>query len=602
MLTLLRIQNLAIVEQSEVEFGPGLNVLTGETGAGKSIILKAIDLLLGRRASSDILRSGTDRCTVEGLFRIPRELGRILREEHDELEEVLPEDEDELLLRRIIDASGRSKVYVNGQLMALGGLASLSARLMDVTGQHQQHILFDPLHHRELLDAFGVSDELKARVAVDFAAYADAKRSLDRFLSDTETRAVRMEKLAAERDELSEAALQPGERAALDAELIKLASVETLGSTVQRCLELLEESDDSLDEKLRALSLQLESAAAIDPALDEVVALVDAAAVQLSEAQLTLGHYGAKLEADPLRLEQLRDRLALVARLERKYARPGDEIIAYLETISAELAEYEGGALDEGVLRKRLSEARATLDTSEQALTAARKAAAVRLSKEVEREFPPLNMQRATFEVAVNPAPSSTAGADGVEFLLAANPGEPARALGKVASGGELSRVLLILKTVLNEQRAPGTQVFDEVDSGIGGAVAQIVGEKLLAVSRRSQVILITHAPQIASLADQHFLVEKRAIGDRTTSSIRVLNEHERVAQIAGMLAGKSISANFEQSAKELLATRSSLLSKASAVKSGGRKPATRPTKKLPESSEHADTNETKRRSKTATQ
>ncbi len=602
MLTLLRIQNLAIVETSEVEFGAGLNVLTGETGAGKSIILKAIDLLLGRRANSDILRSGADRCTVEGLFRISRELGRTLREEHEELEEVLPEDEDELLIRRIIDAGGRSKVYVNGQLMALGGLSALSARLMDVTGQHQQHILFDPVHHRELLDAFGVADDLKARVAVDFAAYADAKRSLDRFLSDTETRAVRMEKLAAERDELSEAALQPGERAALDAELTKLASVESLGATVQSCLELIEESDDSLDSKLRSLSMLLESAAAIDPALDEVVSLVDAAAVQLSEAQLSLAHYGARLEADPLRLEQLRERLALVARLERKYARPGDEIIAYLETISAELAEYEGGALDEGVLRKRLAEARATLDGSEQALTAARKVAASKLRKEVEREFPPLNMQRATFEVAVTAAPSSANGADAVEFLLAANPGEPARALGKVASGGELSRVLLILKTVLNEQRAPGTQVFDEVDSGIGGAVAQIVGEKLLAVSRRSQVILITHAPQIASLADQHFLVEKRAIGDRTTSSIRLLNEHERVAQIAGMLAGKSISANFEQSAKELLATRQTLLSQAPGAKSGARTAKPRSTKKLGEAAQTVDSSEVKRRSKTAAQ
>ena len=602
MLSLLRIQNLAIVEQSEVEFGPGLNVLTGETGAGKSIILKAIDLLLGRRANAEILRSGADRCTVEGLFRISRELGQTLREEHDELEEVLPDEEDELLIRRIVDASGRSKVYVNGQLMALGGLAALTARLMDVTGQHQHHILFDPIQHRELLDSFGVPGALRARVAVDFAAYADAKRSLDRFLSDTETRAVRMEKLAAERDELSEAALQSGERAELQSELTKLSSVETLGASVQRCLELLEESEDSLDAKLRGLALILEAAAALDPALDEVVALVDAAAVQLSEAQLTLGHYGARLEADPLRLEQLRERLALVARLERKYARPGDEIIAYLETISAELAEYEGGALDEGVLRKRLAEARGALDDSERELTEARRAAATRLSKEVEREFPPLNMQRARFEVAVTPTNSTSSGADAVEFMLAANPGEPARPLGKVASGGELSRVLLILKTVLNEQRAPGTQVFDEVDSGIGGAVAQIVGEKLLSVSRRSQVILITHAPQIASLADQHFLVEKQAVGDRTTSSIRLLNEHERVAQIAGMLAGKSISANFEQSAKELLATRKSLLSGSISTKSPGKKGSTRATKKVREDVSSADTTTEKRRSKTAAQ
>ncbi len=559
MLSVLRIQNLAIVDEVEVELGAGLNVLTGETGAGKSIVLKAIDLLLGRRGTAEVVRAGADRCTVEGLFNIKLNTLRTSLPNIEELEELLinsegGEGEDtELLIRRTIDSAGRSKAYVNGKLVALGTLSALGTSLVDITGQHAQHLLFDPEQHRDFLDTFGVPEELIDQVAKSYLEFKQARKALENFLQDNRTRAELIAKLSAEREELGEANITKGERQNIETELSRLANVEKLGSCVQRALELIESDEGGIDTQLSALTTLVTDARKLDPAVANILSLIDQAQVQLGEARLELDSYGAELNADPDRLEELRERLALIARLERKYTKPCDSLVEHLEKVMAELAVLEDDSIDEPALRLHLEKATEKLKIEEQALTTKRKSVAKALSAAVEKELRPLNMERAKFHIEILPIDSSVNGVDKVEFQLAANPGEPPRALAKVASGGELSRVLLVLKTLLNDERGPGTQVFDEVDSGIGGAVAQVVGEKLFAVSRSSQVLLITHAPQIAAFADHHFVVAKETQGDRTTSSIRPISEEESVIHIARMLAGKNLSTPFEASARELM-------------------------------------------------
>ncbi len=554
MLALLRVENLAIVRQAEIEFTPGLNVLTGETGAGKSIILKAINLLSGQRASTDIVRNEAERCTVEALFDVSESTRHRLIELADEMESLLVDEE--LLIRRIVERSGRSKVYINGSLSSISLLQRISSALIDITGQHQQHTLLSATNHIHLLDEFGVPESLREDTSAAFQLFAKARHDLKTFLSDREEQQRHYQRISVEFEELSEAELQPGEREGSETELARLSNVETLGQEASECLELLEDSEHGLEDRLRMLQTGLERAAKLDPTLKEAQQFADAASVQISEAKIVLEDYAASLEADPLRLEHLRERIALIARLERKYSQSGDSLIELRDKLALEIAELEGGGLDEKKLREREDQAREALSLLEKKLTEKRLAIAKKLSTAVEKGLKDLSMKRARFKVEIEPCDSGPNGADKVSFTLAANPGEPFRALAKVASGGELSRILLVLKTLLNERYGPQTQIFDEIDTGIGGAVAQVVGEKLREAASRVQVILITHAPQIAALAESQFLVSKSASKKSTESKIELLSEKERVTQIASMMAGKNVTAQFEESAKELLSLR----------------------------------------------
>jgi len=553
MLSLLRIQNLAIVEELEVEFSDGLTVLTGETGAGKSVVLKAIELLTGVRAASDLVRTGAANCTVEGLFNVdfsPAEL----ESETDELRDVL--SEEDILIRRVIDPNGRSKVYLNGRLSTAAALQILCAKLIDITGQHQQQSLLESSNHLALLDSFGVSEELRSKVRAAFSEYSAARRRLETFLKDQSGRDEYFRRVTFERDELAAAALEAGKRQRLEQNLKRLANVETLGGQLTNCIDLLENGEGNIDELLRRLSLSVSQMTALDPSLNEISQLIDSAAVQLGEARIGLAEYASTLEADPAELESLREQVAEIARLERKYSKDEAGLISYLGKIQQEVDEYESGALNESALRKVLEEKEAALKRLEALLTADRKKAATKLAKDVKTALQPLGMKHAEFLVSITAQPSTETGADAVEFLLSANPGEPPRLLSRVASGGELSRILLVLKTILNEKNQSRTQIFDEVDTGISGAVAQIVGEKLRQVSKHSQVILVTHSPQVAAFADHHYEISKSISETKTSTNIRALSSEERVQSLAAMLAGKKVSSHFEQSARELLALR----------------------------------------------
>ncbi len=566
MLAVLRIQNLAVVEHTEIEFGEGLNVLTGETGAGKTIILKAIELLTGKRAGADIIRSGAEQCTVEGLFVLSARAQQTLSRMSEACAEFTACEE--LIIRRIIDRSGRSKVYVNGSLSTAALLQELSIPLLDITGQHQQQTLLDPDEHLELLDTFAGLSGLRESIAASFQVFAKARRELESFVTSLREQTLHLQRLKHEAKELSQAKLREGEREELESEVSRLKNFEALTLRLTSALELLEQADDSIEARLHALLSLLKQCQALDSALDEQVSLLESAGAQLEEVRGSITNYLSSLDADPNRLEFLRERIAEIARLERKYQKPSSELLRYLAGIEQEVSDIESGVLSEKTVRERFEKAGQELRAWEEKIRKERTKSARILAERVEQELAGVHMKRARFQVSISPAESSETGADRVEFLLAANVGEQFHALSQAASGGELSRILLVLKCILGKEKNHALQLFDEIDAGIGGAVAQVIGEKLRALGETSQIIIITHAPQIAVFGRHHFLIEKHVVDERTVTSVRLLNEEERVAQIAGMLAGKEVTENFEDSARELLAIASNSRKKASGSQS----------------------------------
>ncbi len=553
MLAILRIQNLATVEDLEIEFGPGLNILTGETGAGKSIILKSMDLLTGKRTSSDLIRSGANTCVVEGIF-YRKTHKHFEATPNDEINEILLEEE--ILIKRTIDQSGKSKIYINGRLVTASLLQLIAPYLLDITGQHQQQTLLDSAEHLQLLDNFGIKQELKDAVAKSYENYISIKRKIDSLQKSKEQQDFYLEKIKTEYQELNKAGLRPGGRAEFEQEQHKLSNLENISKQLNLCLEIIDGEDTSLETHLGTMETILRQATKLDPKITEILQLVESAKVQIEEAKIQLQDYGSSLIAEPERLELLRERIAEIARLERKYNKKEAELISYFEKIKKELAELDTSGLDLNTLEKQLTEAEQILRKDEAQLTKARTKLGIDLAKQIKTNLQTLNMKQVEFVVDIKPASSSALGADEVEFLISANPGEPPRPLGKVASGGELSRILLVLKTILNERLAAGTQIFDEVDSGISGAVAQIVGEKLFKVSKKTQVILVTHSPQVAAFADNHFEILKVLSGNRAHTKVKLMTPDEQVKHLAGMLAGKEVSKHFELSAKELLSSK----------------------------------------------
>ena len=551
MLELLKLKNFGVVDSLELEFQAGLNVITGETGAGKSLVLKALELLTGKRASSEVVKHGTKAAEIEAIFGIAQNHQEKIRKRAESLGYQF--DESEFLIRRIIDQSGRSKTYLNGSLLTLNLVSELMSDLVDITSQHQQQNLLDNSTHRELLDSFGVSKKVLEDVAQKFIVFSECRERLRRVTEESEATSERLRRVLFERDELAKMSLEPNERENLEADLKKLASLESLSEASRESLELIEKEEAGLESMLLQLSKLLSGASSLDENLKEGSELVESASAQISELRFFLADYLGVLEEDPEKTEQLRERLADLARLERKYGKNTEELIEYLDSISQEIAEYEAGSFDVKKLEESLEAAQGELKKSERELSAERRKIAKKLERRVEKELAQLNIKRARFEVRITPKDSSKTGADDVEFFLTTNPGQPFKPLSKVASGGELSRILLVLKTLLGAEQGYLLQVFDEIDSGVGGEIAQVVGEKLRAVSERSQTIVVTHSPQVAAAAANHLLLEKQVQTNSTSVNIKTLDRSERINEIARMLAGKKVSKQFITSAKELL-------------------------------------------------
>ena len=556
MLERLTIRDLALVERAEIEFCPGLTAVTGETGAGKSLMVQALALVVGGRADADIVREGAKSCVVEAEFRLSGETANRVRELLRPWD--LEPDDDALIVRREVSSEGRGRASVNQSSVTLANLKKLGELLLDLHGQHEHQSLLREGAALSTLDRLAALEPERARFAESLAALREAEGELARLRESLATFGERRDYLRSAAAELDEAKLREGEEEELKAEAARLAHADRLRELVALAGERLADGDATALTALSAARHVLEQASAVDDSLAEPLARVTEAGIATQEAARSLAAYLGRLEADPERLEQVEARRELYARLVRKYRRPLAGLLAWREELASELAQGEDGDAALAQAEARLEKAGSDCLAVGKALTRKRQAAAREWSASLTRELKPLGFPhaRVAFEVAAvldgRPTPH---GLDEVTLAFTANPGESPRPLAKIASGGELSRVMLALKTALQTRDRVDLLVFDEVDSGIGGAVAQAVGERLRRLARHRQVVCVTHLPLIAALAERHLAVSKHVAGGRTTARVAMLEKAARVEELARMLAGERVTETTRRQARELLAT-----------------------------------------------
>ena len=552
MLTELRIRNFAIIESLTLPLAHGFNVLTGETGAGKSIIVGALGLLLGERASGDLVRTGADRATVEGVFDVGTDdaMPAMLDERGIESEDGL------LVLKREIAAAGRARAWINGTTVTAGVLAEIGRRLVSLHGQHEAQTLLDAESQRRILDAFGGAAEQAAAVRHAHARLAELRREmaeLERRRGDAERRADYLRHVTRE---IEEAKLVEGEDARLEDEARRLEHAEELRTLAEGAVQLLDDAEAGVLHRLAQLHRALASLQRIDPSLERVQELFDNAFYALEELSREIGEYEAGVELDPARLAEVQRRRDLLFALTKKYGPTLADVVAAGRDARAELDLVDGAGLDLRQLEQQAAAAGARLDEAAAALTALRTAAAQRLAAAVDEVLPELGMPDGHLTVWLTPCREiGPDGAEDVDFRVALNVGHEARPLSRVASGGELSRVMLALKTILARLDAVPTLVFDEVDAGIGGRVGLQVGDTMRRVAEHHQVFAISHLPQLAARAHHHIQVSKGARGGVTTADVRVLDGDDRVHEVARMLGGDPESEVSRAHARELLAT-----------------------------------------------
>jgi|YelNatPaOPRAMG01_1025707.scaffolds.fasta_scaffold00008_109 DNA repair protein RecN (Recombination protein N) len=565
MLSKLRVQDFAVIDQVEVGFEPGLNIITGETGAGKSLLIDALGTVLGARSDTTVLRSGAEKAVVEAEFTLPPASPvRALLEENGL---VHPEDPDFLVLRREIFASGRSRAFVNDSPVALPLLQEIGDLLVDLHGQHEHQSLLRPATHILYLDEFA---SLAARVAEFGLLYREHSR-LTKELAELNER----ERVLQEKRELFEFQLKEIESVQPtveeEAELIRtekiLSNSQRLYESTSLAYELLYEREGSVAELLDRAANELSALSSVDPSLGQLADELDQARLSVSEIAKTLQNYRTRVDSDPARLEEVRQRLALYARLKKRYGLTTEEVLRHRDELRRQLGEFTSLREQIEEKQKQLAEVGARLTTLAVQLSEARREAARGLEKAVQEQLAELGMPRAQFQVVFgreeDPAGvvelegvryrTTSRGIDQVEFYLSTNPGQGLRPLAKVASGGEVSRVMLALKSVLVHCDPVPTMIFDEVDMGISGRIAQVVGNKLSSLARERQVVCITHLPQIASHGDSHFLVEKFDSSGITRTQVRKLRGREREEAIARLLSGEKVLETHLEAARALL-------------------------------------------------
>ena len=601
MLTLLKIKNIALIDSLEVEFGAGLNLLTGETGSGKSIIVDSLGALTGERVSTDLIKEGEQSATIEGLFTTANatELSSIFDESGIELED------DELIVRRELSIAGKNRVFINNQLVTQAFLKRIGPFLVDIHGQGEHASLFDAATHLELLDGFADVEKERAAVAEAYRQWSATRKELDDLRQDESDKLQLLDILKFQVDEIRRADLKPGEDAELDEEKRRLNNVEKLSGLSTEAYTLLYEQDDSTLATLEKASRKVDELAQFDSSFGEYREPLDTARAVLEDLAATSRDFRNRLEFSPARLEEIETRLAEISRLTRKYGGSIGSVLEHLSESERRLENIETAEFRERELEKKLAGEREAYIAAATVLHDKRIAAAARFEKEVETNLKTVALEKAKFEVRISSPPVlggvAAASADGVvsvpptsagenasvneradealpgtlpdgrvsarnndsrfsimgfdrvEFFFSANPGESPKPLAKVASGGEASRLMLILKTTAKTHEADRSAVFDEIDAGIGGRVAEAVGLKLKQLARAQQVLCVTHQPQVASLADRHFVVEKNMGRNKTAIGIRDLNADERVEEIARMLAGEKITDSARKHAAEMI-------------------------------------------------
>ncbi len=555
MLTELRIRNVAIIESVTLPLQPGFNVLSGETGAGKSIIVEALGLLFGERGSADLVRTGADRASVEGIFDATGDahVRRLLDERG-----IAAEDET-VILRREVTRAGRSRAWINDSTVTASVLAEIGRALVTIHGQHESQGLLQPDVQREILDAFGAATSEAAAVRAAWDALTAVRAEIADLAKRRKAAEQRADYLRHVVKDIDEARLVEGEDERLADEARRLSHVEELRLHAGHLTDAIDGEETGALRQLGAAQRALDAAVRLDPSLEPLREMLDGAFAQLQELAREVAEYESALEADPGRLAEVERRRDLIFKLARKYGGSVESALASLREASTELELLDTAALELGSLSQRAAHAESELAAAARALSARRKAAAGRLEKEMDSQLPQLGMTGGHFSVALIPrADPDRAGAEQVEFLVALNVGHDARPLSRVASGGELSRVMLALTTILARLDRVPTLVFDEVDAGIGGRVGLNVGDTMRRVAAHHQVLAITHLPQIASRAHQHIVVSKAAKGGVTTADLLVVEGEDRVHEIARMLGGDSESETSRAHARELLETADS--------------------------------------------
>ncbi|HQN70531.1 MAG TPA: DNA repair protein RecN [Smithella sp.] len=554
MLNELSIKNFAIIDELHVTFGEGLNVLSGETGAGKSIIIGAVSLLLGDRATSEMIRTQADTATVEAVFDISAD--KPLRDKIDAMGFPVS---DELIIRRIISHTGKNKVFINGQAATLANLAAVSERLINICGQHEHQIILAAENHIDILDEFGGCLSERAVYTEHFNQYQQIRSGIEKLEELSKSADARTELYEFQLKEIQDINPQPNEDTVLSDEKKVLVNIQRLSEWAGNAFDLLYGDKNSVIVMLKEVQRQIKEIKKIDAGLKISEAEMENNFVALQEAALLLRDYGKGLFFDAERLAAIEERLDLIHRLKRKYG--GSLEAVFQKKQDMEEALRKVSSLDEE-LQKMIREEEAVksrLRQSARNLSESRKKAAKTLEDKVGKEIRALNMPHASFFVHFkNRADDNTdffgpRGADDIEFDLSANKGEDARPLNKVASGGELSRIILALKNVLSGTGSVLSMVFDEVDNGIGGAVAEIVGRKLRAVSANHQVICITHLPQIACFGDKHMFVSKKVVKGRTLTFVNELDSEQKIEEISRMLGGVDVTPTTREHAREML-------------------------------------------------
>jgi DNA repair protein RecN (Recombination protein N) len=551
MLRYLAIRHLAVIDRLELEFGPGLTVLTGETGAGKSILVGAVGLLVGGRASADLVRTGEDTATIEAAF-----------DTHDGRE---------VIVRREVSAQGRSRAFVDGALATSASLRELAGTLVDLHGQHEHQVLLDPATHLDVLDAYAQLEDRRSTVANLFNEWQTVRAERDRLASGQRENAARAEFIAFQLAEIDRVNPRPGEDEELAATRQVLANADKLQRLCAEAYQALYEGDSAALGTLGVVWRKVAELAAIDERFAPHAAAKNAVKAPLEDLAYFLRSYSADIDASPARLQEVEDRLAALERLKKKHGPALADVIAKREQLTSDLHAVEHGSERAAELDARLAAASSAFLQRAEELSQLRHEAAPRLSRALERSLADLAMARTRCDVRFLPAPSeaewSARGIEQAEFYISPNPGEDLKPLAKIASGGELSRIMLAIKT-LGSADAPGkTLIFDEVDTGVGGAVADVVGLRLQELARRFQVLCITHLPQIAAYGQSHLSISKSVKQGRTLTRVDRLDSVARQEELARMIGGTDISAAVRASAREMLAAREQPRAKAKANK-----------------------------------
>jgi DNA repair protein RecN (Recombination protein N) len=572
----LRLENYAVIDNVAVEFASGLNLLTGETGAGKSILIDALDLLLGDKASSDVIRSGTERAVISAVFEADgascTSLARILEENGLDMT-----DDASLILRREIAAGGKGRVFVNNQPATVAVLRQFAPYLATIHAQNESMLSFDGPARLALLDTFAGS-QLEV-LASNFSAWKEIRIRIDDLERGEQDRLRLVDLWTFQKREIDEAHLRPGEDEQLETEKRVLANAEKIYNAAMNAFDLLYEGNGSTSSTLRAAQKQIEELARYEPKFTEALAALDAARISVEDVGATLRDYAGGIHASPEHLAQVEDRLALLDRLKRKYGPALDDVIQFGADVARKLSEVENKDEILRQLRADLAKAAETYLGVARAISKKRAQAARKLEKLVEDEINDLAM-KAAFRIEITTSEEegnwSASGIDQVVYMISTNPGDPLRQLEHIASGGELSRVMLALRASVeaNVPRAPlrqaqgglstaragrarapaqRTLVFDEIDTGIGGRAAEAVGKKLKALAASNQVLCVTHLPQIATFADHHYVIEKKETAGRTRTTIRPVAGHERTEEVARMLSGARLTDTSRKHAEQMI-------------------------------------------------